>query len=81
MRFHSLTELSWWVSDSAPVAPRRRSAGPEVSDSLTAESYLRIRELLGSYCSVGLTDCGAGVTHNATKGILQSAENLIIVTG
>jgi MinD-like ATPase involved in chromosome partitioning or flagellar assembly len=54
---------------------------PEVSDSLTAEEYLRIRKLISSYYSVALTDCGTGVTHNAMSGILQSADNLIIAAG
>ena len=54
---------------------------PEVSDSLTAEEYLRIRKLISAYYSVALIDCGTGVTHNAMSGILQSADNLIIAAG
>lgn len=54
---------------------------PEVSDSLTADEYLRIHQLVSSYYSVALTDCGTGVTHNAMSGILQSADNLIIASG
>jgi len=53
----------------------------EVSDSLTAEEYLRIRKLISSNYSVVLTDCGTGVTHNAMSGILQSADNLVIAAG
>jgi MinD-like ATPase involved in chromosome partitioning or flagellar assembly len=53
---------------------------PEVSDSLTAEEYLRIRKLVSSYYSVALTDCGTGVTGvtHAVSGISQSVENLVI---
>lgn len=30
---------------------------------------------------MALTDCGTGVTHNAMRGILQSADNLVIAAG
>ncbi|WP_457973930.1 MinD/ParA family protein [Arthrobacter sp. D1-17] len=77
----SLTELSRYMHHSGRLHLVAGEQDPEVSDSLTAEEYLRIRKLIGSYYSVALTDCGTGVTHNAMKGILQSADNLIIAAG
>lgn len=77
----SLTELSRYMHHSGRLHLIAGEQDPEVSDSLTAEEYLRIRSLIGSYYSVALTDCGTGVTHNAMKGILQSADNLIIAAG
>ncbi len=77
----SLTELSRYMHHSGRLHLIAGEQDPEVSDSLTAEEYLRIRKLIGSYYSVALTDCGTGVTHNAMKGILQSADNLIIAAG
>lgn len=78
---NSLTELSRYMHHSGRLHLIAGEQDPEVSDSLTAEEYLRIRKLIGSYYSVALTDCGTGVTHNAMKGILQSADNLIIAAG
>jgi MinD-like ATPase involved in chromosome partitioning or flagellar assembly len=78
---NSLTELSRYMHHSGRLHLIAGEQDPEVSDSLTAEEYLRIRKLIGSYYSVALTDCGTGVTHNAMSGILQSADNLIIAAG
>ncbi|APX02901.1 ATPase [Arthrobacter sp. QXT-31] len=77
----SLTELSRYMHHAGRLHLIAGEQDPEVSDSLTAEEYLRIRRLISSYYSVALTDCGTGVTHNAMKGILQSADNLIIAAG
>jgi MinD-like ATPase involved in chromosome partitioning or flagellar assembly len=77
----SLTELSRYMHHSGRLHLIAGEQDPEVSDSLTAEEYLRIRKLISSYYSVALTDCGTGVTHNAMSGILQSADNLIIAAG
>nr|WP_251041551.1 MinD/ParA family protein [Arthrobacter sp. ISL-30] len=77
----SLTGLSRYMHHAGRLHLIAGEQDPEVSDSLTAEEYLRIRQLIASYYSVALTDCGTGVTHNAMKGILQSADNLIIAAG
>lgn len=78
---NSLTGLSRYMHHSGRLHLIAGEQDPEVSDSLTAEEYLRIRKLIASYYSVALTDCGTGVTHNAMSGILQSADNLIIAAG
>ncbi|MCA4133029.1 MinD/ParA family protein [Arthrobacter sp. M4] len=77
----SLTELSRYMHHAGRLHLIAGEQDPEVSDSLTAEDYLRIRQLIANYYSVALTDCGTGVTHNAMSGILQSANNLIIAAG
>jgi MinD-like ATPase involved in chromosome partitioning or flagellar assembly len=77
----SLTGLSRYMHHAGRLHLVAGEQDPEVSDSLTAEEYLRIRQLIANYYSVALTDCGTGVTHNAMKGILQSADNLIIAAG
>ena len=77
----SLTALARYMHHAGRLHLIAGEQDPEVSDSLTAEEYLRIRKLISSYYSVALTDCGTGVTHNAMKGILQSADNLIIAAG
>lgn len=77
----SLTELSRYMQHAGRFHVLAGEQDPEVSDSLTAEEYLKIRALIGKYYSVLLTDCGTGVTHNAMKGILQTADNLVIAAG
>jgi len=77
----SLTALARYMHHAGRLHLIAGEQDPEVSDSLTAEEYLRIRKLISSYYSVALTDCGTGVTHNAMSGILQSADNLVIAAG
>ena len=77
----SLTGLSRYMHHAGRLHLIAGEQDPEVSDSLTAEEYLRIRKLVSGYYSVALTDCGTGVTHNAMSGILQSADNLVIAAG
>lgn len=77
----SLTALARYMHHAGRLHLIAGEQDPEVSDSLTAEEYLRIRKLVSSYYSVALTDCGTGVTHNAMSGILQSADNLVIAAG
>ncbi|MFJ6028770.1 MinD/ParA family protein [Pseudarthrobacter sp. NPDC092424] len=77
----SLTALARYMHHAGRLHLIAGEQDPEVSDSLTAEEYLRIRQLISSYYTVALTDCGTGVTHNAMRGILQSADNLVIAAG
>ena len=77
----SLTALARYMHHAGRLHLIAGEQDPEVSDSLTAAEYLRIRKLISNYYSVALTDCGTGVTHNAMSGILQSADNLIIAAG
>jgi MinD-like ATPase involved in chromosome partitioning or flagellar assembly len=77
----SLTALARYMHHAGRLHLIAGEQDPEVSDSLTAEEYLRIRKLISSYYSVVMTDCGTGVTHNAMSGILQSADNLVIAAG
>lgn len=77
----SLTALSRYMHHAGRLHLIAGEQDPEVSDSLTAQEYLRIRKLISAYYSVALTDCGTGVTHNAMSGILQSADNLVIAAG
>jgi hypothetical protein len=56
----SLTELSRYMHHSGQLHLIAGEQGPEVSDSLTAEEYLRIHRLISSCYSAAPTDCGAG---------------------
>ena len=63
------------------AACARREQDPALSDSLTAEEWRRIHAEFAKYYSVIVTDCGTGVTHNAMKGILHTADNIVIAAG
>ncbi|MGT2461704.1 MinD/ParA family ATP-binding protein [Sinomonas atrocyanea] len=54
---------------------------PEISDSLTAEDYRRVHALVARHFAVTLTDCGTGVSRPAMRGILEDADNIVVVAG
>ena len=62
----SLTALARYMHHAGRLHLIAGEQDPEVSDSLTAEEYLRIRKLISGYYSVALTDCGTGVTNLGT---------------
>lgn len=54
---------------------------PEISEAFNEQDYLRVQQILGSYYNILLTDCGTGVLHSAMRGILATADDLVIVVG
>ncbi|WP_369045209.1 MinD/ParA family protein [Sinomonas sp. P10A9] len=54
---------------------------PELSDSLTPEDYRRVHALVKRHFTVTLTDCGTGVSRPAMRGILEDADNIVVVAG
>lgn len=54
---------------------------PELSDSLTPEDYHRVHALVKRHFTVTLTDCGTGVSRPAMRGILEDADNIVVVAG
>ena len=54
---------------------------PELSDSLTAEDYRRVYDLVSRHYGVTLTDCGTGVSRPAMHGILENADNVVVAAG
>ncbi|WP_394939120.1 MinD/ParA family protein [Psychromicrobium sp. YIM B11713] len=77
----TLTELSRYMHHANRMHLVAGEQDPALSDALTAEEYLRIRELIAQYYSVILTDCGTGVSHPAMSGILSTATNLVVAAG
>lgn len=77
----SLTKLQNYLHRAERLHVLAGEHDPALSDSLTAEEWLRIHAEFARYYPVILTDCGTGVTHNAMKGILQTADNLVIAAG
>lgn len=77
----SLTKLQNYLHQAERLHVLAGDQDPALSDSLTAEEWLRIQTEFARYYPVILTDCGTGVTHNAMEGILQTADNLVIAAG
>lgn len=77
----SLTKLQGYLHEADRLHVLAGEQDPALSDSLTAEEWRRIHAEFARYYPVILTDCGTGVTHNAMKGILQTADNLVIAAG
>ncbi len=75
------TDLSGYITQVDRLHVVAGEQDPAVSDSLTAEGYRRVHDLVQSFFSVILTDCGTGVTHNAMSGILSKADSVVIATG
>ncbi|WP_236789766.1 MinD/ParA family protein [Amycolatopsis sp. GM8] len=53
---------------------------PAVSEAFSETDYLRAVSLLEHYYNIVLTDCGTGLMHSAMKGVLDSADALVVVS-
>lgn len=53
---------------------------PRITDSLREEDYRRVVELLEVHYNLICMDTGTGVLESASKGILQLADQLVLVT-
>lgn len=53
---------------------------PAVSEAFSENDYLRTLNLLEHHYNIVLTDCGTGLMHSAMKGVLDSADALVIVS-
>ncbi|WP_420810125.1 AAA family ATPase [Halopolyspora algeriensis] len=53
---------------------------PAVSEAFSEDDYRRTVTLLELFYNVVLTDCGTGLMHSAMKGVLDTADSLVIVS-
>ncbi|MBK1784179.1 MinD/ParA family ATP-binding protein [Prauserella cavernicola] len=53
---------------------------PAVSEAFSEADYRRTVSLLEHFYNIVLTDCGTGLMHSAMKGVLDSADSLVIVS-
>lgn len=56
------------------------AADPAISDAFGEADYRRILGLLEEYYSLVLTDCGTGLLHSAMSGVLDLADQLVVVS-
>lgn len=64
----SLTSLQTYLHQAGRLHVLAGEQEPEVSDSLTADEWLRIHREFAKYYPVLLTDCGTGVTQTRRGG-------------
>jgi MinD-like ATPase involved in chromosome partitioning or flagellar assembly len=53
---------------------------PRVSEAFDDGDYREVSSILERYYSVIITDCGTGILHSTMRGILDLADQLIVVT-
>ncbi|WP_028661676.1 MinD/ParA family ATP-binding protein [Saccharomonospora saliphila] len=53
---------------------------PAVSEAFSEHDYLRAVNLLERFYNLVFTDCGTGLMHSAMKGVLDSADSLVVVS-
>jgi MinD-like ATPase involved in chromosome partitioning or flagellar assembly len=53
---------------------------PAVSEAFSEHDYRRTLDLLEHFYNIVLTDCGTGLMHSAMKGVLDSADALVLVS-
>jgi MinD-like ATPase involved in chromosome partitioning or flagellar assembly len=53
---------------------------PAVSVAFSAEDYCDAARMLEHFYSVCLTDCGTGLLHSAMSGVLQLADQIVVVS-
>ncbi|MGH3978730.1 MAG: MinD/ParA family ATP-binding protein [Pseudonocardiaceae bacterium] len=53
---------------------------PAVSEAYSEEDHRRTVNLLEHFYNIMLTDCGTGLMHSAMKGVLDTADSLVIVS-
>ncbi|WP_415856473.1 MinD/ParA family protein [Sinomonas sp. G460-2] len=73
--------LDSYLHESASLRLLAGEQDPELSDSLTAEDYRRVYNLVSRHYGVTLTDCGTGVSRPAMRGILENADNVVVAAG
>nr|MBA3523769.1 MinD/ParA family protein [Geodermatophilaceae bacterium] len=56
------------------------SADPTQSDAFGEHDYRRVVHALEDYYSVVVTDCGTGLLHSAMSGVLDLADQLVVVS-
>ena len=51
---------------------------PAVSQAFSEDDYRAVHEILDRFYSIILTDCGTGLTHSAIRGVLDTADALVV---
>jgi MinD-like ATPase involved in chromosome partitioning or flagellar assembly len=52
---------------------------PAVSEAFSENDYRAVHKILDRFYNIILTDCGTGLTHSAMRGVLDTADALVVV--
>lgn len=52
---------------------------PAVSEAFSEDDYRAVHQILDRFYNIILADCGTGLTHSATRGVLDVADALVVV--
>src|SRR5262249_8803386 len=52
---------------------------PAVSEAFSEGDYRAVHNVLDRFYNIILADCGTGLTHSATRGVLEAADALVVV--
>jgi MinD-like ATPase involved in chromosome partitioning or flagellar assembly len=52
---------------------------PAVSEAISEDDYRAVHSILDRFYNIILTDCGTGLTHSAMRGVLDTADALVVV--
>ncbi|PRX99649.1 AAA family ATPase [Allonocardiopsis opalescens] len=53
---------------------------PAISEAFSRDDYLHVASLLEHYYSICITDCGTGLLHSAMSGVLELADQIVLVS-
>ncbi|SNV16891.1 MinD/ParA family ATP-binding protein [Dermatophilus congolensis] len=75
---HSLEALSKYTVTTGRLTMLPGEPNPVLGDSLRAQDFKRILDVVGTYYSLVQVDCGTGVTHPLMSGILEHTDTAVI---
>jgi MinD-like ATPase involved in chromosome partitioning or flagellar assembly len=52
---------------------------PAVSEAFSERDYAAVHQILDRFYNIIIADCGTGLTHSATRGVLNVADALVVV--
>lgn len=74
----SLEDLSRYTVTTGRLTVLPGEPNPVLGDSLRAEDFEKVLEVVGTYYSLVQVDCGTGVTHPLMRGILAHTDTAVI---
>ena len=78
MRYADVRAFTSQASSRLEVLASDRD--PAVSVAFSADDYRDVARVLEHYYSICITDCGTGLLHSAMSGILEMADQIVLVS-
>jgi MinD-like ATPase involved in chromosome partitioning or flagellar assembly len=77
LRYPEMRRHTSQSSDRLEILVSERD--PAVSAVFSEEDYRTVHKILDRFYNIILADCGTGLTHSATRGVLEVADALVVV--